>query len=133
MEKKIKILHFEKNNLSKAVEKAINKEHINCELKNIFNTQELISALQTDVFDIILSDSSLNGREVLSAFRLCKEISPHSAFILVSLLQDQDGSKSNEELQLQMIPSSDLNSIGSTLDKAMRDVLLRQDISCHWG
>ena len=131
MEKKIKILHFEKNNLSKAVEKAINKEHINCELKNIFSTQELISALQTDVFDIILSDSSLNGSEVLSAFRLCKEISPHSAFILVSLLQD--GSEPNEELQLQKIPSSDLNSIGSTLDKAMRDVLLRQDISCHWG
>lgn len=133
MEKKIKILHFEKNNLSKAVETAISKEHINCELKNIFSTEELMAELKTDVFDIILSDSSLNRRDVLSAFRLCKEISPHSAFILISLLNEQDGNEPKEKLQLKMIPSSDLNSIGSTLDKAMRDVLLRQDISCHWG
>ncbi len=133
MEKKIKILQFEQNDNSEVVESAIQKGCLDCEYKITCNTKEFIDALKTEVFDIILSDNSLPGSEVIGAFRMAKEISPHTAFILVSLMNNSGAEENKWQNKLDMIPKTDLTKLVTTIDRAVNDVIKRWDISCHWG
>lgn len=134
MEKKIKILQFERSNNSEVVESIIQKACIDCEFKITCSTREFIDALKTDVFDVILSDNTLSRSEVAGAFRLAKEISPHTAFILVSLLNNQSILENNGGLmKLEKIPKTDLNKLVTTINRAVSEAMKRRDISCHWG
>jgi hypothetical protein len=134
MDKKIKILLFEKDNTPGAVESIINNKCINCELKRTCNTQDFLSALKTDVFDVILSDSELSDFDVRSAFKFSKEITPQSEFIYVSSTDKlQDSITDNEEEKIKGIPHTDINSLPPTLDKVMKEVISRQDIPNNWG
>ena len=134
MENKIKILQFERNDNSEVVESILQEGCLDCEFKITCSTQEFIDALKTDVFDIILSDNTLSRSEVAGAFRLAKEISPHTAFILISLLNNQVITDSNKgQIKLDKIPKTDLTKLVSTVNRAVNDVLKRRDISCHWG
>jgi DNA-binding NtrC family response regulator len=132
MEKKIKILQFEQNDNSAVVESTI-QGCLDCEYKITCNTKEFLDALKTEVFDVILSDNTLPGSEVVGAFRMAKEISPHTAFILVSLMNDSSLDGGKWQNKLDMIPTTDLNKLVNTIDSAVNDVMKRWDISCHWG
>lgn len=133
MEKKIKILQFEQNDNSEVVESAIQKGCLDCEYKITCNTKEFADALKTEVFDVILSDNTLPGSEVFGAFRIAKEISPHTAFILVSLLNNGNVETTRNQNKLDMIPKTDLTKLVTTIDRAVSEVMKRWDISCHWG
>lgn len=134
MEKKIKILQFERDDNSEVVESIILEGCLDCEFKITCSTKEFIDALKTDVFDIILSDNTLSRSELVGAFRLAKEISPHTAFILISLLNNQVVTEeSSVSKKLEMIPKTDLTKLVTTINRAANDVLKRRDISCHWG
>jgi CheY-like chemotaxis protein len=134
MYKKIKILLYEKDNAPGAVESIINNKCVNCELKRTCNTQEFLSALKTDVFDVILSDNEMPDLDIRSAFRFSKEITPHSEFIYVSsTVGTNDSTKKDDEERIKGIPHADIDSLPPTLDKVMREVISRQDMPNSWG
>ncbi len=134
MNKKIKILLYEKDNAPGAVESIINNKCINCELKRTCNIQEFLSALKTEVFDVILSDNEMPDLDVRSAFRFSKEITPQSEFIYVSSTRGvNESNKKDEEEKIKGIPHTDIDSLPPTLDKVMREIILRQDIPSSWG
>ena len=131
MERKIKILHFEKNIDSDLIESTMKQECINCELRKIYSAKDFINELKTEVFDVILSE---NSDELISAFRLAKEISPHSAFIVVSTnSQESIKGQTNGRTEFDDLPNTSLKVLAPAINKVVEDVFQRHDISCHWG
>ena len=131
MDRKIKILHYDTNMDTDLVESTISRESMNCELKRINSSVDYINALKTDVFDVIISE---NSEDVNSSFRIAKEISPHSAFLVIN--SDKQGNMLTDGYNTKIydgIKTTDLKILAKTIDKIMEEVVQKQDISCHWG
>ena len=131
MERKIKILHFGKYVDWHLIESEMEKECVSCELKNTCSTSEFINALKTEVFDIILSD---NSEELTTVFRLAKEFTPHTAFIMISS-QNQNSAVGEQKRgkDIKYIPKTDLKFLAPVINKSLDTINQRHDISCHWG
>ena len=130
MERKIKILHYETNMDTGLIERTIRSEAKNCELKRINSSDDYINALKTDVFDVILSEDS---DELNSSFKIAKEISPHSAFLVINSDQSNREQPEFQDKIYEGIRTTDLKILAETIDKIMEEVVQKQDISCHWG
>ncbi|GAB6283352.1 MAG: hypothetical protein STSR0008_21160 [Ignavibacterium sp.] len=85
MKNKIKILHLEDNPYdSELIKELLNESIFSAEIKVVDNQNDFIQNLQTNNYDIIISDFSLptfNGKEALL---LVKELKPETPFIFLS-------------------------------------------------
>lgn len=133
MDKKIKVLLFGSDDTG-VLESMIREGNLSCEVKKTGNSEDYINTLKTEVFDIILSGSTLEDSEVISAFKIAREITPHSAFIFLGSMN----SKRNEQESklsnvFNMLPNAEIDILAQTIKRILAEVEDRQSISCHWG
>ena len=137
MESRIKILHFGNLIDSQLIESAMRDECLSCELKTTCDTDEYIDALKTEVFDVILSDKD---EGVDTAFRLAKDFTPHTAFIMLCSPVNYEYKSANEnnadkktEKKYEFIPKMDMKYLAPTIHEVIENTSQKHDISCHWG
>ncbi len=134
MNKSIKILHFKSNVDPKLIETELLKRRLHCDVKSISNAEEYKEALETDVYDIILSDDGLPIEDVYSAMKYAREMTPHTAFVLLAAIKSEIKNFSNDSIKNNYkIPKTELEILGPTINRIVNESLDRQDISCHWG
>ena len=79
------VLHLEDRPEDAAlVEAALEQEGLRCRIQVVATRATFIAALETQAFDVILSDFALPGFDGLSALRIAAERTPDTPFILVS-------------------------------------------------
>ena len=85
MNEKLRILHLEDNKDDAAlVQHALATPEWDCEVLNARTVEDFRSAMERDVFDLVLSDSAVPGFDGLSALRFVRERDHSIPFIFVS-------------------------------------------------
>lgn len=135
MKKKIKILHCENNDTdAELIESRISTDNLHCEFTRVYNKDEYHSALMKEVYDVILCDSKMKDYDWVSALKLAKEITPHSAFIIISPVVGEE--KSSEVLKYgatDYISKSKLNTLIPAIKRAALGIAALYGVSSHWG
>jgi len=135
MKNTIKILHFENNEINaRLIESNIELENMNCEFKKVFNMEDYLNALMTDLFDVVLCDSSLPYHDWINAVSFVREIAPHTSFILVSPTQDEvKVDEANNNRLLEYIQSTKLDNINPAINLAVSKLENYDGVSLNWG
>jgi DNA-binding NtrC family response regulator len=135
MKKKIKVLHCENNDTdAELIESRISTNNLNCDFTRVFNKEEYHTALMKEVYDVILCDSKMKDIEWISAVKLAKEISPHTAFIIISPGTGEE--KANEVLKYgatDFISKSKLSALIPAIKRAVMGIAALYGVSSHWG
>jgi len=133
MNKSIKILHFKSNVDSKIIETELLKRRLYCDVKSISNTEEYKEALETDVYDIILSDDGLPVEEIYSAMKFAREMTPQTAFVLLAAIKSEIKNINSYQPKDYKIPKTQLEILAPTINRLVKESVDKQDISCYWG
>jgi DNA-binding NtrC family response regulator len=135
MKNTVKILHFENNETNaRLIESCIELENISCEFKKVFNTEDYLSSLKTDLFDIVLCDSSLPYHDWINAVSFVREIAPNTSFILVSPTQDEVNVDELRNYRLEdYIQNAKLDNINPIINRALSKLETYDNISFTWG
>jgi two-component SAPR family response regulator len=133
MNKSIKILHFKSNVDSKIIETELLKRRLYCDVKSISNTEEYKEALETDVYDIILSDDGLPVEEIYSAMKFAREMTPQTAFVLLAAIKSEIKNINSNQPKDYKIPKTQLEILAPTINRLVKESVDKQDISCYWG
>ena len=85
MNKRLHILHLEDEpDFAELVRSMIEEDHLEADVKQVKTREELEAALDTETFDVILSDYHLPSFTGLDVLVMVKKKCPHTPFILIS-------------------------------------------------
>jgi DNA-binding NtrC family response regulator len=135
MKNGIKILHCENNDSdAELIESRISTNNLNCDFTRVFNKDEYHTALMKEVYDVILCDSKIKDIDWINAVKHAKEISPHTAFIIISPVISTE--KANKVLKYgatDFISKSKLGTLIPAIKRAAIGIAALYSISSHWG
>jgi PAS domain S-box-containing protein len=85
MNKRLNILHLEDEpDFAELVRTLLSQDNVEADVRRVSNRAEFQSALEAEIFDIIISDYHLPSFTGLEALAFAKKKFPHTPFILVS-------------------------------------------------
>ncbi|KAM3095410.1 response regulator [Phormidesmis sp. 146-35] len=110
------------------VQIALADGEIECEMKRVDTRSDFVEALETDSFDLILSDYALPGFDGISALAVAQSMRPEVPFIIVS-------GTLGEELAIEMLKSGAtdyilkqrLDRLVPSVKRALREAQARRD------
>ncbi|MGV0028528.1 response regulator [Phormidesmis priestleyi] len=110
------------------VQMALAEGEIKCEVKQVDTRSDFIQALETDSFDLILSDYALPGFDGISALAVAQRLRPEVPFIIVS-------GTLGEELAIETLKSGAtdyilkqrLGRLVPSVKRALREAQARRD------
>ncbi|GEM_PF-2866071 len=135
MEKKIIVLHYDRNVDPNSIEKLIKEKYPHCVVKTTTTREEYSEALRTDVYDLIITESDQQHIfDVLSDFKFAKAVTPHSHFILLLPDKTDEEVKRNKHYKdIEKIPRAEINNLIPIVNRAFGEVYSKHDVSLHWG
>lgn len=136
MPSSVRVLLLEDDQLdAELVRRALEQHFAELVIEHAQTQEQYVGHLQSERYDVVLSDSGVPGCEGLKAFHVAREIDPQIAFIYISGYDDPD--RDVQGLKAlgvsDFISKTTLDRVGPAVSRALRDAQHRNDVRLFVG